>query len=187
MRTSGGSVGPRVVSLLFLTAVAGIILAVHGWSGRQSGPVAGAFGGPSPSAPAGSHASRGSTSPPGPRGSPAPSPTGGGPARGNAATRGPLLRAQSYAPYAYLVWPGTPSAAAKTAETGLSISVRRTGSGISVRAGVIGQPNVPSRTYQAGARVYVVEVSLGDEAGSSDYNLGDDGLVVTNAHGRILQ
>jgi hypothetical protein len=35
--------------------------------------------------------------------------------------------------------------------------------------------------------VYVVEASLGDEAGHSDYNLGDDGVVVTDAHGRILQ
>jgi len=35
--------------------------------------------------------------------------------------------------------------------------------------------------------VYVVEASMGDEAGSSDYNLGDDGVVVTDAHGRILQ
>ena len=71
--------------------------------------------------------------------------------------------------------------------TGLSISVRRTGSGISVRAGVIGQPEVPARTYPGGARVYVVEASMGDEAGSSDYNLGDDGVVVTDAHGRIVQ
>ena len=71
--------------------------------------------------------------------------------------------------------------------TGLSISVRRTGSGIAVTAGVDGQPQAPARTYRGGARVYVVEASLGDEAGSSDYNLGDDGVLVTDAHGRILQ
>jgi hypothetical protein len=33
--------------------------------------------------------------------------------------------------------------------------------------------------------VYVVEVSLGDDSGGTDYNLGDDGLVVTNAQGRL--
>lgn len=71
--------------------------------------------------------------------------------------------------------------------TGLSISVRRTGSGISVRAGVEGQPQPAASTYHGGARVYVVEGSLGDEAGNSDYNLGDDGLLVTDAHGRIVQ
>jgi len=71
--------------------------------------------------------------------------------------------------------------------TGLSISVRRTGSDISVSAGVVGQPQAAARTYQGGARVDVVEASLGDEAGSSDYNLGDDGVLVTDAHGRIVQ
>lgn len=71
--------------------------------------------------------------------------------------------------------------------TGLSISVRRTGSDISVTAGVDGQPQAAARTYHGGARVYVVEASLGDEAGGSDYNLGDDGVLVTDAHGRIVQ
>jgi hypothetical protein len=71
--------------------------------------------------------------------------------------------------------------------TGLSISVRRAGPDISVRAGVVGQPQGAARTYHGGAQVYVVEASLGDEAGSSDYNLGDDGVLVTDAHGRIVQ
>ena len=70
--------------------------------------------------------------------------------------------------------------------TGLSISVHRTGSGISVKAGVSGQPGA-DHAYAKGARVYVVEASMGDEAGNSDYNLGDDGVVVTDAQGRILQ
>ncbi len=70
--------------------------------------------------------------------------------------------------------------------TGLSISVRRTGSGISVRAGVSGRPGT-AHAYPGGARVYVVEASMGDEAGSSDYNLGDDGVVVIDAQGRIVQ
>ena len=71
--------------------------------------------------------------------------------------------------------------------TGLSISVHRTASGISVSAGVNGQPRPAAHTYRRGARVYVVEASLGDEAGHSDYNLGDDAVVVTDAHGRIVQ
>jgi hypothetical protein len=71
--------------------------------------------------------------------------------------------------------------------TGLSITVRRTASGISVSAGVTSQPQATAQTYKGGARVYVVEASMGDEAGSSDYNLGDDGVVVTDAQGRIVQ
>jgi hypothetical protein len=71
--------------------------------------------------------------------------------------------------------------------TGLSVSVHRTSSGIAVRAGVSGRPRGAAHGYPGGARVYVVEASLGDEAGHSDYNLGDDGVVVTDAHGRILR
>ena len=48
-----------------------------------------------------------------------------------------------------------------------------------------GAPGAP-HVYVGGARVYVVEASLGDDSGNSDYNLGDDGLVVTNAEGRIV-
>jgi hypothetical protein len=71
--------------------------------------------------------------------------------------------------------------------TGLSISVRRQGSGISVTAGVTGQPQATPHVYPVGARVYVVETTLGDDSGNTDYNLGDDGLVVTDAQGRIVQ
>jgi hypothetical protein len=41
--------------------------------------------------------------------------------------------------------------------------------------------------YVGGARVYVVEQSLGDDSGNSDYNLGDDALVVTDAKGGIIR
>jgi hypothetical protein len=33
----------------------------------------------------------------------------------------------------------------------------------------------------------VIEASLGDDSGTGDYNLGDDGIVVTDAHGRIIR
>lgn len=182
MRTGGGPVGRRGVALLVLTGVAGVILAAHGWSGRQSGLASGALAGAGASPPVASPSRPGPASSPSPHSSPA-----AGAGGGKAASAGPLLRSQSFAPYSFLVWPGTPSAAAKTALTGLSISVRRTGSGIAVTAGVAGQPRSAPRIYQGGARVYVVEASLGDEAGNSDYNLGDDGLVVTDAQGRILR
>lgn len=187
MRTSGRSVGPRGVTLLLVTAVAGIALAAHGWIDRKSGVAPSALGGASSSASIGSDSSRSSTSSSGARSSSAASPGSGSAGQNNAAPVGPTLRSESFAPYAFLVWPGPQNAAAKTAMTGLSIAVHRTGSGISVTAGVISQRQAPARSYVAGARVYVVEASLGDEAGNSDYNLGDDGVVVTDAHGRIVQ
>jgi hypothetical protein len=84
------------------------------------------------------------------------------------------------------VWPGTPSASAQAALTGLSVTVHRTTGGLSVIAGVNGQPAGSPHVYPGGTRVYVVEASMGDDSGASDYNLGDDGLVVTDAQGRIV-
>jgi hypothetical protein len=70
---------------------------------------------------------------------------------------------------------------------GLTISVHRSGGGISVTAGVSGQPAPSPTLYPTGTKVYVVEASLGDDANDTDYNLGDDGLVVTDSSGRIVQ
>lgn len=99
---------------------------------------------------------------------------------------GPLLSSQSFASYAYAIWPARPAATAQAALTGLTVTVHRQGTGLSVRAGVNGQPPASPQYYPLGARVYVVEASLGDDSGSSDYNLGDDGIVVTDATGRIV-
>lgn len=71
--------------------------------------------------------------------------------------------------------------------TGLTITVTRTAQGIRVIAGVIGQPPAPAQVYPGGTRVYVVEAALGDDSNNADYNLGDDGVIVTNAAGRILR
>ena len=77
--------------------------------------------------------------------------------------------------------------AAQQAATGLTISVTRQPGGIVVRAGVAGQPTGPAHFYANGRGVYIIESSLGDDSANVDYNLGDDGLVVTDAHGRILR
>ena len=97
-----------------------------------------------------------------------------------------MLRSQSFAQYAYAVWPGNPGPSARAAQAGLTITVRRQGTGLSVVAGVIGQQQSAPTYYPLGARVYVVEASFGDDSGNSDYNLGDDGIVVTDAQGRIV-
>ena len=175
--------GPLGLSLLAVTALTGVVLAVHGWSGRHSGLPAGALAGSSPS-----QTPSARPTPPGRAAGPsAPAATPGGPGASHAAGPGALLSAQSYAQYSFRVWPGTPSAAGQAALTGLTVKVARHGSGIMVTAGVIGQPANAPRFYANGAVVYVVEASLGDDSGNSDYSLGDDGLVVTDAQGRIVQ
>lgn len=178
------SVGVRGALVLTAAGIAGIVLAVNGWSARHIG-LAAAGGGLSVSSPG---ASPSAASPAPGTASPSARPSAG-PSRPapSASAAGPLLSSEPYASYAYQVWPGTPSAAARQAMTGLSISASRVRDGISVKAGVNGQPAAAAHTYPGGARVYVVESSLGDDSNSSDYNLGDDGLVVTDVRGRILQ
>ena len=103
-----------------------------------------------------------------------------------ASSPGPLLKSQAFAQYAFGIWPGTPSGAAKAALAGLSVSVRRHGAGLSISAAVNGQQPGAAHFYPGGARVYVVEAAMGDDSGNSDYNLGDDGIVVTDSQGRIV-
>jgi len=183
MRLGGDTVGRWGLSLLAVAGVLGVILAVHGWAGRGSGvvPVA---------APAGSSSAGPSAAGASSAASATPSAHAATPASASASpssSTGPLLSAQSYASYAFQVWPGTLSTAAKQALTGLTVSVRRQSAGLSVTAGVVGQASASPHVYRAGARVYVVEASMGDDSGNSDYNMGDDGLVVTDSAGRIVQ
>lgn len=100
---------------------------------------------------------------------------------------GPLLSSTPYAQYAFLLYPGTPSASTRQALAGFKIQVQHQGTSIVVSATVVNssQPAVRSR-YPATDKVYFVEANLGDESGNTDYNLGDDGLVVTDAQGRVV-
>ena len=189
MKFTGTPVGPLGITLLAVTAITGAAIAVHGWSGRHAGLTPGALagGGSSPAATAGPARPGRSASPSAPAASPGTSAGPRAPAASPAPSTGPLLSSQSYAQYSFRVWPGTPDASARAALTGLSVKVSRQGSGISVTAGVIGQSAGAPRFYPHGALVYVIEASLGDDSGNSDYSLGDDGLVVTDAQGRIQQ
>ncbi len=182
MKTRIGGVGQRGIALLALTGVVGLLLAAHGWAGHNASAVSGLVTG----APAARQSARASLSP-----TPAPSssaPTAGPPVHSGvpASSPGPLLKSQPYAQYAFGIWPGTPTGAAKAALTGLSVSVHRQGAGLSVSAAVNGQQPGAAHFYPGGARVYVVEATMGDDSGSSDYNLGDDGIVVTDSQGRIV-
>jgi hypothetical protein len=181
MRTRFGAVGPRGITLLAVSGVVGLLLAAHGWAGHNTN---GAVGSAviNPAAQESGHA------PPAPTQAPSTAaPTTGAVHSGApASSPGPLLKSQPFAQYAFGIWPGTPSGAAKSALAGLSISVRRQGTGLSISAAVNGQQPGAARFYPGGARVYVVEAAMGDDSGSSDYNLGDDGIVVTDVQGRIV-
>lgn len=190
MRVAGETVGARGLALLCAAAAVGLLLGVHGWSDRHRGlPPTALSGGPSSPAatPAASSPAPSRSAEPG-RSPSAPAPSQGPASSATPApTPGPKLASESYASYSYLVWPGALSPAAQAAETGLTVTVRKQGTGISVAAGTAGQPLPAPRYFPTGARVYVVEASLGDDSGNSDFNLGDDGLIVIDPQGRILQ
>jgi len=186
MRIGGEPVGRWGIALLAVAGIVGLLLAWHGWTGRA------ATAAPSLAGKAAS-SGRGSGSPGQAGQASSPAPTSSSPTASPAPTAsgrpaaGPLLSSEPYASASFQVWPGSPSAAAKQALTGLTVTVHKRGAGLLVTAGVIGQAAGAPHLYTGGAHVYVIEASLGDDSGNADYNLGDDGLVVTDAQGRIVR
>jgi len=104
------------------------------------------------------------------------------------AAAGPQLGTESYASYAYQVWPGPLSANGKLALTGFTLTVTARSGGITVKAIQDGTPMTSvSHFYAHGAKVYVLDSNLADDGGGNvDYDESDDGLVVTNAQGQVL-
>jgi hypothetical protein len=198
MRLGLDQVGQRGLSLLTAAGLVGVGLAVHGY-GHGAGIAAGPSALGSAASTARSHARVSTTSS-------RPTTTSSRPAKKNPATTsqssstnsasstapsqklGPLLSSTQFAPYALLIYPGPESSQARQATAGFTIRITphpRTIE-LSVAASGSGQAAQTS-TFRAGDRVYFVEASLGDESGNVDYNFGDDGVVVTNAQGYIVQ
>jgi hypothetical protein len=90
------------------------------------------------------------------------------------ASVGEALSSSPYASDSYLIWPGTPSAAARQAEAGLNITVTRRPGGINVSVSSHGVSD-GSHYYADGADVYVIESSAFSQS-----------LVVTDSKGRIV-
>src|ERR1039458_3527205 len=141
MRLGGDPVGRWGLTLLAVAGVVGVILAIHGWAGRASGVVPAAL--PAGSGSTAGRAAAGPSS--GPSASPSSHPaTSASAAPSASSSTGPLLSAEPYASYAFQVWPGTLSTAAKQALTGLTVSVHRQSGGLSVtRRGGGGAARVP--------------------------------------------
>jgi hypothetical protein len=191
VRLGGEQVGRWGLAVLAVTGVAGLVLAGHGWSVRGASATPSLAGG----APGAASAPASATARPSPSSRAAASPAGAptrpaatapGSAGSSAPVPGPKLSSEPYASAAFQIWPGPVSSAASQALTGLVISVHQRASGLAVTAAVRGQGPATSHLYSRGIRVYVVEASLGDDSGNLDYSLGDDGVVVTDAQGRIV-
>ena len=78
--------------------------------------------------------------------------------------------------------------ATRRALAGFSVSVKAFGSQVRLTVIVHGSSHQPTtHTYAKSDRIYFIEASMGDDPGMSEYNFGDDGLVVTNAQGLLLE
>jgi hypothetical protein len=162
------------MTVLSIAGVAGVAFGILGWTQRGTGLVA-------PQVSASPSASATATAPP--PASPSASATSA-----PSAAAGPELSTQPYASFAYLVWPGPVSATGKIALSGWALTVTRKAGGITVKAVQNGTLMASvSHYYPGGAKVYVLDSDLGDDAGpKTDYNDTDDGLIVTNAQGQVL-
>ncbi len=160
------------MTVLTIAGVAGLAFGILGWTQRGTGLVT-----PLVSASPSSAATSPSASQPA-----TPSPSASA-----SAAAGPELSSLPYASYAYQVWPGPLSAEGRLAMAGFALTVTRQANGITVNAVQNGTKMTgASHFYPGGAKVYVLDSSLGDEGGSVDYNVTDDGLIVTNAQGQVL-
>src|SRR5215469_14379866 len=108
MRLGTEPVGRLGLAILAVTGVIGVVLAVHGWSARGSGLPKTTLGAGGSAKPTISPSTTVSPT----TGSPTAGPSAASPAPNPSADHRPLLSAQPYASAAFLVWPGTPSAAA---------------------------------------------------------------------------
>lgn len=175
----------RALAVLAVAGAVGIGLAIHGYG---HGTVLAGPGGTL--APVGGSHARTSTHAPGPSAATTQQTSSTPQQTSTTAQRklGPLLSSTPYAPYAFRVYPGPEGPQTHQATAGFVIHVRPAGGTIevSVSASGSGQQGRTS-TFPASDRVYFIEASLGDDSGNAEYNFGDDGLIVTNAQGHVVQ
>jgi hypothetical protein len=101
---------------------------------------------------------------------------------------GPALSSTQYAQYSYRLYPGPVGASAQQATAGYSISTKVSGSNVVLLVSTAGSSKPLSRkTYPAADTIYFIEANFGDDSGATELNPGDDGLVVTNPQGLIVE
>ncbi len=182
MRIAGETVGRRGGIAVSVAAVAAALLAVHGYCNPGSLGIPGSGGIPTGHGSPSSNTTGGS-----PKASPsaAASPSA---TRSASGTPGPLLSSTSYASYTYQLYPGSPGPSTRQALAGFTFTTRLAGGSVDFTLYASGstQP-VRSSNYPATDRIYFVEANLGDDSGNTEYSFGDDGVVVTDDSGHVVQ
>jgi hypothetical protein len=179
-------IGPRGLAVLALAVVIAAIVGVRGFSSPALLSASSAFTPPRPtSSPATS-----------PQASPTPATIGQAKRKqqnshhstSHAVTKlGPLLASTQYASVAYRIYPSPINSSTRSAMAGFQISFKRTGSKVVMTIVSQGSSQPPThQTYAASDKVYFIEASFGDDSSNQEFNLGDDGVIATNAQGRII-
>jgi len=177
----GQRIGTVGLAVLAAAAVLAVALGIHGYGNRGLALPAVAASTASPV-----------------RSQPAPSPTKGAAASSTSGSTssttspptklGPALSSSQYAQYAYRIYPGSVSASAQQAMAGYSVSTKLSGANVVVSVSSVGSSQAPSqRSYSAADKVYFIEANFGDDSGVTELNPGDDGLIVTNPQGLIVE
>ena len=116
--------------------------------------------------------------------SPPPAPAGAAPAP---PAPGPLLSETRYGAYAYQVYPAASSPDTDRALTGFRLAFRRvTASTVEVTVADLQDGTTQTATFSAANRLYFIETRMGDDGMDGETNLGDDGFILTDADGHIL-
>jgi hypothetical protein len=177
-------VGPRGFALLGATGLMGLVLAVHGYG--HGTVVAGGL--TSVAAPAKSTKARAASARSSSTSTTSTTPASSSKSSASNQKLGPLLSSTQYASYAYQLYPGQEGSQARLATAGFDIRITPGPGAFTVSVSATGSTQgAQNSTHPANDHVYFIEASFGDDSGNSEYNYGDDGVVVTNASGRIVE
>lgn len=97
-----------------------------------------------------------------------------------------LFSNQPYAPYSYLIYPGTPSSPAQAALSGFSISTTQLQNGSAmITLALVSIGGNQTVILKPGFKLYFVETSFGDDSFGGESSLGDDGYVTVDPNGYV--
>jgi hypothetical protein len=111
--------------------------------------------------------------------------TGSASSQTAASAPGPLLSQTQYAPFAFQIYPGTPSSAASQALVGFQVSFKSLGNG-KEQITIVANGQSQTASFNATDKLYFVETRMGDDGFGQDNNFGDDGFILTDAGGHIV-
>jgi hypothetical protein len=97
-----------------------------------------------------------------------------------------LFSNQPYAPYSYLIYPGTPSSQAQAALSGFMMSTTKLQNGsATVTLVFVSTGTNQTVVMKPGYKLYFIETSMGDDSFGGESSLGDDGYVTVDPNGYI--